>query len=115
MNNKAYDLKEKAAVVRRSVLKMAYRAKSAHTGGSLSVVEILTTLYFAIMRIDPKRPDDPNRDRLVFSKAHDCKALYAVLAERGFFASSKLTTYEQDGGLPGHATKTALPGIEMSA
>lgn len=115
MKNKAYDLKKKAKAVRRSVLEMAYRAKSAHTGGSLSCVEILTTLYFAIMQIDPKRPDDPKRDRLVFSKAHDCKALYAVLAERGYFPKEKLIRYELDGGLPGHATKTALPGIEMSA
>lgn len=94
---------------------MAYRARSAHTGGSLSVVEVLTALYFSVMRVFPSRPDDPHRDRLVFSKAHDCKALYAVLAERGFVATDLLAEYEKDGGLPGHSTRTALPGVEISA
>lgn len=115
MNKRPYALADVAALARKSVLEMAYNAKSAHTGGSLSCVEILTTLYFAIMKVDPLRPFASERDRLVFSKAHDCKALFAVLAERGFFPKSKLSAYEQDGGLPGHATRTAVPGVEISA
>lgn len=115
MNKKLHTHAGVAVQVRKSVLEMAYNAKSAHTGGSLSCVEILTTLYFAIMKVNPLKPLAPERDRLVFSKAHDCKALFAVLAERGFFPKSKLSAYEQDGGLPGHATKTAVPGVEISA
>src|SRR3989344_5300073 len=67
------------------------------------------------MKINPQKPLDPTRDRLIFSKAHDCKALYAVLAEKSFFNSEKLKTYEMDGGLPGHSTRNIVPGIEASA
>ncbi len=115
MNNLTKDLIKKASLVRRAVLQMAFKAQSAHTGGSLSCVEILTTLYFSIMHVNQNDPEDPARDRLVFSKAHDCKALYAVLAERGFFPNKLLDTYEQDGGLPGHSTRKSVPGVEISA
>lgn len=94
---------------------MAYVSQSAHIGGSLSCVDILTVLYFSIMKINPKSPDDPSRDWLIFSKAHDCKALYATLSERGFFNSEKLKTYEMNGGLPGHSTRHIVPGVEASA
>lgn len=109
------DLALLSASVRRSVIEMAYHARSAHTGGSLSSVEILTALYFGVLKVFPEKPMHPERDRLVFSKAHDCKALFAVLAERGFFPKDRLKEYEKDGGLPGHATRTALPGVEISA
>lgn len=115
MNKQNGDLTSLSASVRRSVIEMAYRARSAHTGGSLSSVEILTALYFGVLKIFPEEPTHDKRDRLVFSKAHDCKALFAVLAERGFFPKERLKEYEQDGGLPGHATRTALPGVEISA
>lgn len=114
MNSRSI-LQKHANSVRRSVMEMAYNAESAHTGGSLSCVDILTVLYFSIMKINPQKPQDPKRDRFVFSKAHDCKALYAVLAERGYFDKKTLTTYETDGGLPGHSTKQVVPGIEVSA
>ncbi len=102
--------------VRRDIMQMSFRAKSAHVGGALSCVEILVALYFAIMKVYPKDPTNPKRDRLVFSKAHDGKALYAVLAEAGFFKKEILDGYELDGGLlPGHATRHCVPGIEVSA
>ncbi len=102
--------------IRRAILDMSFRAQSAHTGGALSCVEILTALYFKIMNVDPQNPYGENRDRLVFSKAHDAKALYAVLAERGFFDKKILEGYEQNGGLlPGHSTRHCVPGVEVSA
>ncbi len=109
-------LRTVASEVRREILAMAYRAQSAHTGGALSVVEILVALYFGgVLRIDPKKPDDNKRDRLVFSKAHDAKALYAVLALRGFFPKKLLVGYELDGGrLHGHNVRGSVPGIEVS-
>lgn len=85
-------------------------------GGSLSCVEILVALYFKIMRVFPKDAENPKRDRLIFSKAHAAKALYAVLQRRGFFSKEKLLGYESDGGsLPGHSTRHCVPGIEVSA
>lgn len=105
-----------AKEIRKNILLMANRAKSAHVGGSLSCVELLTALYFGIMKIDPKNPYNEKRDRLVFSKAHDAKVLYAVLAERGFFDKKILEGYESDKGLlPGHSTRHCVPGVEVSA
>lgn len=108
-------LQKHANSVRRSVMDMAYNAQSAHTGGSLSCVDLLVVLYFLIMKINPQKPLYPKRDRFIFSKAHDCKALYSVLAERGYFDKKILTTYETDAGLPGHSTKQVVPGVEVSA
>lgn len=102
--------------VRKHILSMCHRAQSAHVGGSLSCADILVTLYFGSMRIFPKRPYAPERDRLVYSKAHDAMALYATLATRGFFPLSWLKEYEQDKGrLPGHTTRHSVPGVEVSA
>jgi transketolase len=110
------ELKKVAAEVRKQILLMSYRAQSAHTGGALSCVELLTVLYFRFMHIDPKKPWAQDRDRLVFSKAHDAKALYAVLAERGFFDRKILLGYEQNHGLlAGHSIRHSVPGIEVSA
>ena len=109
-------LKKIASQVRQDIIKMSLRAKSAHTGGALSCVELLVALYFEIMHIFPKDPKNPNRDRLIFSKAHDAKALYAVLAERGFFEKKVLGGYERNNGLlPGHSTRNCVPGVEASA
>lgn len=84
-------------------------------GGSLSCVEILVALYFKIMRVFPKDPENPKRDRLIFSKAHDAKALYAVLQKRGFFPKKELLGYESNGGkLPAHTTRRCVPGVEVS-
>jgi len=110
------NLKKIAAEARKNILQMSARAKSAHTGGALSCVEILITLYFKIMHVFPKDPENIHRDRLVFSKAHDAKALYAVLVERGFFDKKILDGYEMnDGLLPGHSTRHCVPGVEVSA
>jgi transketolase len=105
-----------AQEVRRDILTMSYRAKSAHTGGSLSVVEILVALYFSAMRVNPRNACDPRRDRLIYSKAHDAKALYSVLARRGFFSPKLLEQYEMnEGKLLGHSTRNCALGVEISA
>lgn len=110
------DLNSVANRVRRDILYMSFRAQSAHSGGSLSCVEILVFLYFSIMHIDPKKPEDDKRDRFVLSKAHDAKALFATLAERGFFDKKILEGYEQnDGLLAGHSIRHGVPGVEISA
>lgn len=109
-------LKDISRAVRRDILSMSYRAQSAHSGGAYSCVEILVSLYFEVMRVFPKNAEDPRRDRLIFSKAHDAKALYAVLCERGFFNRKILEKYEVDDGvLPGHSTRHCVPGVEVSA
>lgn len=109
-------LKKIARDVRKDIINMSLHAKSAHMGGALSCVEILVALYFSIMKINPEDPEWQDRDRLIFSKAHDAKALYAVLAERGFFSKNILETYEQNNGLlPGHSTRHCAPGVEASA
>ena len=117
MNKKKLDqLISRAKAVRRDILSMSYRAKSAHSGGAYSVVEILVVLYFDVMRVNPKNAEDPKRDRLIFSKAHDAKALYGVLCERGFFDRKILEKYESDDGiLPGHSTRHCVAGVEVSA
>lgn len=113
---KSYSFRKVAQNVRKNILLMSFRAQSAHTGGALSCVEILVALYFEIMKVYPKNPYDKKRDRFIFSKAHDAKALYAVLAERGFFNKKILEGYEQDNGqLPGHSTRHCVPGVEASA
>jgi transketolase len=111
-----YDYSQIAKSVRRDILTMSYEAQSAHAGGAYSVVEILVALYFGVMKINPKKPNDSKRDRLVFSKAHDAKALYATLAARGFFPKKYLARYEVNNAiLPGHSTRHCVPGVEVSA
>lgn len=110
------DLNKIAKEVRKDILTMSFNAKSAHSGGALSCVEILTALYFKVMKVFPKNPYSDKRDRLIFSKAHDAKALYAVLTERGFFPKKILDKYEIDNGiLPGHSTRHCASGVEVSA
>ena len=101
--------------IRIDVAKMMHKAYSSHIGGCYSVTEILVTLYFDILNIDPKNPRKDDRDILLLSKAHSSPALYAVLSKKGFFPKENLDTYYQDGGkLPGHLDKEAVPGIEFS-
>lgn len=101
--------------IRRNVLEIAARVKSSHIGGSFSVADILTTLYFKVLRVDPKHPLDENRDRLIFSKGHCALALYATLAERGFAPESVLNDFFADGKLlTGHPTRNCIPGVEAS-
>lgn len=101
--------------VRQHVLRMTSKARSSHIGSCFSAVDLLVVLYNEILRVDPQRPDWPERDRFILSKGHACAALYAVLAERGFFPTEWLDTFCQNGSiLPGHATHGRIPGVEVS-
>jgi transketolase len=104
-----------ARSIRTAALRMIYRAKSSHAGSALSMADLLAVLYGKILYVDPARPDGPGRDRFILSKGHACAALYAVLAERGFFPVEWLETFYQNGGkLPGHVTHSGIPGVEVS-
>jgi len=101
--------------VRKDIIKMLTEAGSGHPGGSLSMVEILVTLFWLKMRHDPKRPDWPERDRFVLSKGHGVPALYAVLAHQGYFPRAELGTLRKLGSrLQGHPDRVRLPGVETS-
>src|SRR5499426_1122779 len=100
---------------RIQILRMLAHAGSGHPGGSLSVIDILTTLYFGRLRYDAKRPDWADRDRVVLSKGHAVPALYAVLARAGYFPERQLITLRKLGSpLQGHPDRTMLPGIEAA-
>ena len=104
-----------ARLVRRDVLNMVHLANASHVGTSLSVVDLLATLYSGILRVDPDNPEWEDRDRLIFSKGHGGAALNAVLAECGFFDRSWLDRYCENGApLAGHATHQGVPGVELS-
>ena len=108
-------LQIKACKVRMGIIEGVYNAKSGHPGGSLSVADILTYLYFEHMNIDPKKPKWEDRDRFVLSKGHTAPALYAVLAHRGFFPVEELKTLRKPGSmLQGHPSMKLTPGIDMS-
>lgn len=108
-------LKKAALAVRRNVLRMIKAGKAGHVGGALSATDILTALYFRVMRVDPANPGWDRRDRLVLSAGHKCLALYAVLAEKGFFDHAVLDTYGALGSkLPGHPDMHKLPGVETN-
>jgi len=101
--------------IRKKIIKMNYLSQGTHIGSSLSIVDILTLLYFKILKINPKKPLQSNRDRFILSKGHAAAALYAALAQRGFFSERILNTYCQNRGkLPGHATRGSVPGVEVS-
>jgi transketolase len=109
-------LQETARRVRRHIVQMIGKAGSGHPGGSLSAVEVLVGLYFRVMRHRPQEPRWPDRDRFILSKGHAAPALYAVLAEAGYFPVEELGTLRQLGSrLQGHADMTKTPGVEMSA
>jgi transketolase len=104
-----------ARAVRRHIVTMVTEAKSGHPGGSLSAADILTTLYFAEMKVDAKNPKCPDRDRFVLSKGHAAPVLYAVLAEKGFFPKEELLTLRKiNSRVQGHPSMKDLPGIDMS-
>lgn len=107
------DYPEIAKRIRKSILQMVYAAKSSHVGSALSIVDILTVLYFRIMHISPKEPWNPDRDRFILSKGHACAALYATLAERGIIPKELLSTFCKDGStLGGHSDCYRVPGID---
>ncbi|HEX9014956.1 MAG TPA: transketolase [Chloroflexota bacterium] len=104
-----------AREIRLSVLKMIYEAGSGHPGGSLSAVELISTLYFDAMRVDPANPSWADRDRFIASKGHCAPALYAVLAEKGFFPKAELNTFRRlNSILQGHPDMLKTPGVDMS-
>ncbi|HEY0736671.1 MAG TPA: transketolase [Herpetosiphonaceae bacterium] len=106
-------LQQTALRIREHILTMGTAPSGTHVGGSLSVTDILTALYFHVLRLRPDEPDWPERDYLILSKGHASAALYATLAERGFFPVAELTTYARTGGrLWAHPT-TSVPGVEF--
>lgn len=112
---KAFALEKIANKIRLDTLQEIYYAKSGHPGGSLSIAEILTVLYFNEMHIDENKPYDENRDRFVLSKGHASSALYATLAERGYFPKEELITFRNISSyLQGHPDMKHTPGVDMS-
>src|SRR3990172_9148460 len=110
------ELESVARRVRRDIIRMTAEANSGHPGGSLSCADILTALYFRVLRHDPRTPHWPNRDRLIVSKGHATPAVYAVLAEAGYFSTDELLTFRKLGSrLQGHTVIQMPPGVEMSA
>ena len=110
------DFEEKARQIRKNIIEQVYSAKSGHLGGSLSIADIMTVLYFKELNIDENNPKWEKRDRLVLSKGHCTPALYASLAERGFFEKEKLKTFRNiNSNLQGHPDMNKVPGVDMSS
>ena len=110
------ELREMAKKLRRHVITMIAQAGSGHPGGSLSAADIITALYFRVLRHDPKDPQWPERDRFILSKGHAAPILYATLAETGYLPVAELETLRKmDSRLQGHTDRGLTPGVEMSA
>ena len=110
------ELQKKAVEVRKGIVTGVYNAKSGHPGGSLSAADLFTYLYFEEMNVDPKNPEDENRDRFVLSKGHTAPGYYAALALKGFFPIEDLKTLRHVGSyLQGHPDKKHTPGVDMSS
>ncbi len=109
-------LKRNANTIRMDIIEQVHSAKSGHPGGSLSIADIMSYLYFIEMNVDPKNPGWKERDRLVLSKGHTCPALYSALARRGFFSPDILPTFRHIGSiLQGHPDMKHIPGVDMSS
>src|SRR3989441_10643353 len=109
-------LKKKAVTLRKHIIRMTHNAQSGHPGGSMSAADIVTALYFHVLRVDPENPTWPDRDRFVISKGHACPVLYAALAERGFFPVPALMTFRRiNSRLQGHPEFGTTPGVENAA
>ncbi len=112
---KTEDLVKKALNIRRNIVEMIYTASSGHPGGALSCADLLACLYFSEMNINPENPKDENRDRFVLSKGHASSALYATLAEKGFFPKEDLKGFRNiNSMLQGHPDSKKIPGVDMS-
>lgn len=110
------ELQKTAVEVRKGIITGVHSAKSGHPGGSLSAADIYTYLFFEELNIDPKNPDQADRDRFVLSKGHTAPGYYSVLANRGFFPVEDLTTLRHVGSyLQGHPDKKHIPGVDMSS
>ena len=109
------ELEKKARKVREDIIDEVYYAQSGHPGGSLSIADILTVLYFREMNVNPEKPNWEDRDRLVLSKGHCSPALYSCLANRGFFPIEDLKTFRNiNSHLQGHPDKNKVPGVDMT-
>ncbi len=109
-------LEAMANTLRKDIIKMLETAGSGHSAGPLDLADIFSALYFDILKIDPKKPDWPQRDMLVLSAGHLCPVMYAAMAERGFFPKKELMTLRKLGSrLQGHPERTLLPGVETTA
>ena len=101
--------------IRRRDLQAVFEAGAGHIGGEMSVIDILTALYFQTMSVDPSSPLDPDRDRLVLSKGHTACALYVTLAEKGFIPKDEISTFLQPlSRLNGHPNRVKVPGVETN-
>lgn len=113
--NSRFDLTDLAKKIRVHVLHMTHNARTSHVGSCLSVADLLAVLYGGILRVDPVDPGWLDRDRFILSKGHAAAALYATLAERGFFSVEELDSFCRDGSaMVGHVSHTAVPGVEFS-
>ena len=116
MTDSIQELSETATKIRKHILKMIFTSQSSHIGAALSIVDILTILYFQVMNIDSKNHTDVLRDKFILSKAHGSSALYSTLAEKKIIPLDYLDNYYVDDGiLPGHLDATSISGIEFSA
>ena len=109
------ELKRMAVQMRKDILYMIYEAQAGHPGGSLSATDIVTALYFRLMRLDPANPQWEDRDRFILSKGHACPVWYAALANRGFYDRAHLSTLRKlNSILQGHADMKKTPGVDMT-
>jgi len=115
MSKVIHNLRNKAYEIRRSMLEMCVRAKTGHVTSSLSCVDILVALYYAnIVRVDPGKPEWEGRDRFILSKGQASPALYAILADKGFFGSEELSRFAQKDGKFGVHLQQSVPGVELT-
>ena len=109
-------LQNKAKDIRKITIEMIGRLGSGHVGGSLSIVDLLTDIYYNAGNVDPKNPSDPDRDRIVISKGHAGPGLYAVLASKGYFPMEEIKTLNKGGThLPSHCDMNKTVGVDMTA
>jgi transketolase len=114
-NDQVAHIRERALWIRRRSFRMVYEAQLGHPGGDFSSADLLASLYFGVLRFDPKIPNDPRRDRFVMSKGHCTGAFYSALAGAGFFSEDLLDTYMQPmSRLNGHPNRNYLPGVETN-
>jgi transketolase len=111
----ADSIKKQAQAIRGKIVRMAHAGRTPHVASALSCADLLAALYFGALHIDPAMPEDEGRDRFILSKGHGCMALYATLAERGFFPEKLLDEYARDGGrLAEHPSPRCVPGLEAA-
>ena len=115
-NSKNQDLDQVASKIRGDLVRISNQARTPHLGSSLSCVDIVVAAYWGVLNINTNKPNDPNRDRFIFSKGHAATTLYLALNMRGFFSKDILKTYAKPGGvLPEHPVYKSVPGIEATS